>query len=107
MDPLQRPYLHPVRDVSGEYVHTQDRPADHPWQHGIFTGFHGMVNGHEYWMEKDGQHRFQRVTNVVERDDSISWNAITALVEPSGAIAVEEEDQIKVFAPEPSDSYRI
>jgi putative heme-binding domain-containing protein len=44
MDPAGRPYLHPVRDPSGHTVLTEDRPADHPWQHGIFTGFH-QVNG--------------------------------------------------------------
>src|SRR5688500_12289381 len=33
-----RPYLHPVRDGGGNVVLTEDKPADHPWQHGIFTG---------------------------------------------------------------------
>src|SRR5262249_2887604 len=27
-----RPYLHPVRDASGQVTLTEDRPADHPWQ---------------------------------------------------------------------------
>ena len=31
----ERPYLHPVRDRLGNVVLTEDKPADHPWQHGI------------------------------------------------------------------------
>jgi hypothetical protein len=41
METNSRPYLHPVRDASGRVVLTEDRPADHVWQHGIFTGFIG------------------------------------------------------------------
>src|SRR5215204_1136660 len=44
MDPQLRPYLHPLRDPSGRVILTEDRPTDHRWQHGIFTGFH-RVNG--------------------------------------------------------------
>jgi len=39
-DTNTRPYFHPLRDPSGRVVLTSDRPEDHPWQHGIFTGFH-------------------------------------------------------------------
>src|SRR5215212_6004321 len=60
MDPQLRPYLHPVRDPSGRVVLTEDRPADHPWQHGIFTGFH-KVNGLDFWTEKEGKQRFVRL----------------------------------------------
>src|SRR5215212_7763604 len=38
MDPQLRPYLHPLRDPSGRVVLTEDRPADHVFQHGIFSG---------------------------------------------------------------------
>jgi putative heme-binding domain-containing protein len=106
-NPAMRPYLHPVRDSSGSVVLTQDKPADHPWQHGIFTGFHGMVSGHEYWMENDGHHRFFRVTNIVQTPDAVSWAAFTELVQPDGNVALEEEDRIKIYAPDDAQKYRI
>ena len=58
-DPSGRPYLHPVHDPSGRTILTEDRPADHPWQHGIFTGFH-RVNGLNYWKEDQGRQREPR-----------------------------------------------
>jgi len=106
MDPAQRPYLHPVRDASGAQVLTQDRPADHPWQHGIFTGFHGLVNGHEYWMENDGHQHFVRLVRLQDTPHRVSWRALTQFVEPGGRIPLEEEDAITVHAPE-GDLYLI
>ena len=58
-----RPYLHPVRDAMGKVVLTEDKPADHPWQHGIFTGFH-RVNGFNYWKEDQGRQRFVRLLDL-------------------------------------------
>src|SRR5260221_8910879 len=84
MDPSLRPYLHPVRDPSGRVVLTEDHPADHPWQHGIFTGFHGKVNGHEYWMENDGQIRFRRLLGVEDGENQVGWRAVSELIEASG-----------------------
>jgi len=106
MDPAQRPYLHPVRDASGTQVLTQDRPADHPWQHGIFTGFHGLVNGYEYWMENDGHQHFVRLVHLQDTPHRVSWRALTQFVEPGGRIPLEEEDAITVHAPE-GDRYLI
>src|SRR5262249_10892517 len=37
MAPKLRPSLHPLRDATGGIILTEDKPADHPWQHGIFT----------------------------------------------------------------------
>lgn len=106
-DSSGRPYLHPVRDPSGRVVLTDDRPSDHPWQHGIFTGFHGLMNGHEFWMENDGRQRFVRLLDLKEGNDRISWRALTELIEPAGRIVAEEEDSITVFAPDSSESYGI
>ena len=99
IDPAGRPYLNPVRDASGMEVLTQDRPADHPWQHGIFTGFHGLVNGHEYWMENDGHQRFVRLLEVKESPAQVSWRALVEFAAPQGRIPLEEEDAVTVFAP--------
>lgn len=102
----QRPYLHPVRDASGSVVLTEDRPADHPWQHGIFTGFH-QVNGFNYWKEDQGQQRFVRLLDLQEKADQVSWRALVELVAPNGTVVLEEEDTITIHAPESADAYVI
>jgi hypothetical protein len=101
-----RPYLHPVRDASGRIVLTEDRPADHPWQHGIFTGFH-RVNGLNYWKEDEGRQRFVRLVDQKEAPDRVSWSAQVELVAPNGNVVLEEEDSITIHAPESSDTYLI
>ena len=106
MDPAQRPYLHPVRDPSGKTVLTDDRPADHPWQHGIFTGFH-KVNGINYWKEDQGRQRFVRLLDLKELSDRVSWRSLTELVAPDGKVVLEEEQTVTVYAPEKADAYRI
>ncbi len=106
MDPALRPYLHPVYDPSGRRVLTQDRPDDHPWQHGIFTGFH-RVNGFNYWKEDEGRQRFLRVKNVKQTGETVSWESVVELVSPAGDVVLEEEDHITIHAPESTNSYLI
>ena len=106
MEPGARPYLHPVRDASGRVVLTEDRPADHPWQHGIFTGFH-RVNGFNYWKEDEGKQRFLRLLDLKETSGRVSWRALVELVAPNGSVVLEEEDSITIHAPESSDAYMI
>jgi putative heme-binding domain-containing protein len=105
-DPSRRPYLHPVRDPSGRTVLTEDTPADHPWQHGIFTGFH-EVNGLNYWKEDQGRQRFVRLLDLKEEADRVSWRSLTELVAPDGRVVLEEEQAVTVHAPEKADAYRI
>jgi len=101
-----RPYLHPVRDASGQAVLTEDRPADHPWQHGIFTGFH-RVNGFNYWKEDEGRQRFVRLSDLKQEPDRVSWRALVELVAPDGNVVLEEENTITIHAPESRDAYVI
>jgi putative heme-binding domain-containing protein len=101
-----RPYLHPVRDASGRVVLTEDRPADHPWQHGIFTGFH-RVNGFNYWKEDEGRQRLVRLVDLKEASDRVSWRAQLELVAPNGNVILDEEDSITIHAPESSATYAI
>jgi hypothetical protein len=106
MEPNSRPYLHPVRDASGQVVLTEDKPADHPWQHGIFTGFH-RVNGFNYWKEDEGKQRFVRLLSLREASDRVSWRSLVELVAPNGTVVLEEENAITIHAPESSDVYVI
>jgi hypothetical protein len=101
-----RPYLHPVRDATGRVVLTEDKPADHPWQHGIFTGFH-RVNGINYWKEDEGRQRFVRLLDLQEQIDRVSWRALVELVAPDGSVVLEEEDSITIHAPESTNAYAI
>jgi len=106
MKPNARPYLHPVRDAKGKEILTEDKPADHPWQHGIFTGFH-RVNGLNYWKEDQGRQRFVRLMDLKEMSDRVSWRALVELVAPNGEVVLEEEDAITIYAPEDADTYII
>ena len=106
METNSRPYLHPVHDASGHVVLTEDKPADHPWQHGIFTGFH-RVNGFNYWKEDQGKQRFVRLLDLNEVSDRVSWRSLIELVAPDGNVVLEEEDAITVYAPESADAYVI
>jgi hypothetical protein len=105
-----RPYLHPVRDATGKVILSEDKPADHPWQHGIFTGFH-RVNGLNYWKEDQGRQRFVRLMDLKEMADRVSWRALVELVipgpGPNGEVVLEEEDTITIYAPEDDGAYII
>lgn len=102
----QRPYLHPLRDASGKVVLSEDKPADHPWQHGVFTGFH-RVNGFNYWKEDQGKQRFVRLLDLSEASDRVSWRALTELTAPNGDVVLDEEDAVTIHAPESVDAYVI
>lgn len=104
--PGARPYLHPVRDAAGRQVLTQDRPEDHPWQHGIFTGFH-RVNGVNYWKEDEGRQRLARLSEFVRQPDRVGWSALVELVSPEGEVVLEEENAILFHAPESTNLYFI
>jgi len=106
METNARPYLHPIRDASGRVVLTEDKPADHPWQHGIFTGFH-RVNGYNYWKEDEGKQRFVRLLDLRESSDRVSWRAFVELVAPDGRVVLEEEDTITIHASESSEVYLV
>jgi len=106
METNSRPYLHPVRDASGTVLLTEDRPADHPWQHGIFTGFH-RVNGFNYWKEDEGKQRFVHLMDLKQTSDRVSWRALVNLIAPDGKIVLEEENTITIHAPESPDAYVI
>jgi putative heme-binding domain-containing protein len=106
MDPKLRPYLHPLRDAIGSATLTEDKPADHVWQHGIFTGFH-QVNGFNYWKENEGQQHFVKLLDVKESSQSVSWRALVNLIDPKGTVVLEEEDAITIHAPESPDAYLI
>lgn len=48
--PDRRPFVHPVMAPDGVGILTEDQPAHHPWQHGIYIGLND-VNGQGFWCE--------------------------------------------------------
>jgi len=44
-----KPYFHPVALIDGTVL-TQDRPADHPWHHGLWFSWK-YINGVNFWEE--------------------------------------------------------
>jgi hypothetical protein len=81
--PGERPYLHPLHGPGGGPALTQDRPTDHPWQHGVFTGLH-EVDGLDFWHEQRkssaerGVIRLERLTDLQTDGASVSWRAISS-----------------------------
>lgn len=45
-----RPFIHPLLAPDGRTVLTENAPAHHPWQHGLYTGLND-VNGAGFWTE--------------------------------------------------------
>jgi hypothetical protein len=56
-EPDHRPYLHPLRAPDGRGILTEDAPAHHPWQHGLYTGLN-EVGGAGFWKEGGGDGTF-------------------------------------------------
>lgn len=80
--PGKRPYLHPVHGPNGGPVLSQDRPSDHPWQHGIFTGLH-QVDGLDFWQEHrfpdtSGVVRFEELAHLRGDDSSVNWTGTSS-----------------------------
>lgn len=80
--PGARPHLHPLYGPNGGPILTQDRPTDHPWQHGVFTGLL-EVNGFDFWHEvrkppsERGAIRLERIADFQGDGASVSWRAIS------------------------------
>ncbi len=107
IDPNSRTYLHPVKDPSAKIVLTENAPADHPWQHGIFTGLH-EVNKLDFWDDKKeyGQH-FKQLLDVEEAPDHVSARTLSDWTGPDGTAVCEEEQKVTVYSIESQQFYRI
>jgi putative membrane-bound dehydrogenase-like protein len=105
-DPAKRPYLHPLRDPSASLILTHDQPADHPWQHGVFTGLH-EVNGLDFWSEKSDQQHFIKLMDLVEANDRVGWRAQCDWISHDGVKVLEEEQAVTIYNVDSPDLYRI
>jgi hypothetical protein len=109
--PGARAYLHPVRAVASAQVLTQDRPTDHPWQHGVFTALHAVA-GLDFWTEhrtpaaERGTIVHEAVSDVVLDADGARWQATNAWHDPTGHTVLTEEQAWRVHPPA-ADHYLI
>jgi len=83
--PDRRPYLHPLRAPDGRGVLTEDAPAHHPWQHGLYTGLND-VGGVGFWKEGDGDGTFhpRPLAALVIQSHTARWEVETEWRAPHG-----------------------
>jgi len=90
--PPLRPCLHPLAAPDGDGTLTEDRPGHHPWQHGIYTGMHG-VNGEEFWTErpdKDGSFNPSIQEQATDAFGAARWRVATPWIASDGRELLRE-----------------
>jgi len=99
----QKPYLHPLRSVSGKIV-TRHYPMenvpgethDHPHHRGLWFS-HGNVNGFDFWSNEPSQHGgknarivLKNVASLAGGNESGAMNVIFDWVDPAGKTLLTE-----------------
>ncbi|MDQ3247792.1 MAG: PmoA family protein, partial [Chloroflexota bacterium] len=96
--PDQRPYIHPILAPDGQSVLTENAPAHHPWQHGLYVGLNA-VNGVGFWTEglkgprNDGTFHPHPVEEPLVRGTQVQWSVRTDWRAPNGTALLLEEQQ--------------
>ena len=111
-DPRFRTHIHPLNVPGTEYAMTRFRPADHPWQYGIFCGLN-KVNELDFWScgdaayppEVRGSMRNREVVDAVESEDGITFTALNEWSGPNGSPILEEQQKIMFPDQETEESY--
>ncbi len=92
LKPHFRPYLHPIRPLGSSFVITENSPAHHPWQHGLYFGLHG-VNGSDFWLdagEKVGSFQNTQLETLIQEDENLQWCVSTIWVHHDGTKLFKE-----------------
>lgn len=100
-----RPFIHPIVAPDGQGVLTENEPAHHPWQHGLYVGLND-VNGVGFWTEglrndpNDGTFHPQPLAAPRLSADLVEWtvrtewrtpHAPTKAIVPSAAMLHETQ----------------
>lgn len=93
----RRPYIHPILAPDGIGVLTEDAPAHHPWQHGLYIGLN-EVNGIGFWTEGhrparahvDGTFHPSLVGEAEVKGNCATWCVRTAYRHPQGHALFQE-----------------
>jgi hypothetical protein len=96
--PNSRPFIHPLLAPDGRTVLTEDAPAHHPWQHGLYAGLND-VNGAGFWTEGlyekhraiDGTFHPWPLQAPQVKGDLVAWTARCEWRSPAGAALLQEE----------------
>ena len=85
-----RPYLHPVLPPDGTGILTENEPAHHPHQTGIYWGLK-KVNGRDYFMNNKGDY-YKKVSSRVigEKGDRVTWKTVYLLLDENGDGVLQE-----------------
>jgi hypothetical protein len=96
--PGERPSIHPLHAPDGNGIYTQDRPAHHPWQRGLYTGFN-LVNGIGFWRDRpeDGTFDPRLAAGPEVGGSSVRWSIDNAWNAPDGTrLIAERQDWVLV-----------
>lgn len=81
-----RPWLHPVARPDLKGTVTENAPAHHPWQHGIYCGLNA-IDGVNYWIDdtaRDGAQKTLGVQLLGVRPHEVTWRVCTDWINPAG-----------------------
>ena len=94
-----RPYLHPIMAPDGKGVLTEDNPAHHPHQTGLYWGF-TRVNGRDFFHHPEASH-WRRVSATVREalGDVVTWQTVYDLLDETGTPILRETQNWSMRAP--------
>lgn len=96
-----RPTIHPITGPDGVGIMTEDGPAHHPWQHGLYTGFN-VVNGVGFWRNepKDGSFA-PKLTSPPRVENGVAhWSLTNLWRHPDGTLMITETQDWSLRADE-------
>ncbi len=92
----KRPFIHPIVAPDGTGCLTENQPWHHLWQHGLYTGLHG-VNDIDFWTEglasnglTDGTFHPKPLAAPHIQNNTVSWKVETDWHSPSGETILTE-----------------
>ena len=99
--------MHPLLAPDGRGVLTEDRPAHHLWQHGLYIGLHD-VNGTGFWMEglyepcreTDGTIHPRPLDPPEVRGDTARWTVTSEYRDAAGSPMMVEQQNWMLRAAE-------
>jgi len=87
----ERPTIHPIVAPDGIGILTEDRPAHHPWQRGLYTGFN-LVNGVGFWRDEpqDGSFAPRLDGEPAVSGNVARWTIANRWTHPDGTPLIDE-----------------
>lgn len=101
-----RPFLHPIQAPGGIGSVTENAPAHHPWQHGLYVGLND-VNGIGFWEEglgknaaADGNFESRVVSASATDPNRAAWQIATDYLAPDGSRIMHDRQTWSMVATE-------